>query len=101
MEAVTKERHAENLAQLNEIVPDWSNAVVTAGRSSIRATTPDRMPYVGALDAGLYVSTGYGSRGLLSAPLAAEIIASSMVGEMLPVTRALAQAVDPLRFRKA
>jgi tRNA 5-methylaminomethyl-2-thiouridine biosynthesis bifunctional protein len=98
---VTTARHEENRTQLREILPDWPPTEVIGGRSSIRATTPDRMPYVGVLDAGLYVSTGYGSRGLLSAPLAAEIIASSMVGEMLPVTRALAQAVDPLRFRKA
>jgi tRNA 5-methylaminomethyl-2-thiouridine biosynthesis bifunctional protein len=55
---------------------------------------------VGAVDAGLYVSTGHGSRGLLSAPLAAEIIASAIAGEISPVTVTLANAVRPLRFTK-
>jgi tRNA 5-methylaminomethyl-2-thiouridine biosynthesis bifunctional protein len=55
---------------------------------------------VGAVDRGLYVSTGHGSRGLLSAPLAAEMIASMIAGEMSPVAQALAKAVNPLRFKK-
>ncbi len=101
MLAVTDARHAENMEQLQQILPDWPHGEVVRGRSSIRATTPDRMPYVGAVDAGLYVSTGHGSRGLLSAPLAAEMIASSMAGEMSPVTQALAKAVNPQRFKKA
>lgn len=97
---VTAERHRENLAELGSILPDWWQGGAVTGRSSIRATTPDRMPYVGTLAEGLYVSTGHGSRGLLSAPLAAEIIASSIAGESSPVGAELRKAVHPLRFRK-
>ena len=58
------------------------------------------LPYVGALAEGLYVSAGHGSRGLLSAPLGAEIIASAIAGEHTPVTADLLAAVNPLRFTK-
>ncbi|MDX2096000.1 MAG: bifunctional tRNA (5-methylaminomethyl-2-thiouridine)(34)-methyltransferase MnmD/FAD-dependent 5-carboxymethylaminomethyl-2-thiouridine(34) oxidoreductase MnmC [Alphaproteobacteria bacterium] len=100
MLAVTPARHDENREALLAILPQWHTGDAIAGRSSIRATTPDRLPYIGALAHGLYVTTGHGSRGLLSAPLAAEIIASDLTGETPPVTQALLKAVHPLRFRK-
>lgn len=98
--AVTDARHAENMSELNALLPDWFKGEVTAGRSSTRATTPDRLPYIGQLEEGLYVSTGHGSRGMLSAPLAAEIIASMMVGEALPLAPELAAAMRPTRFNR-
>ena len=99
--AVTPARHAENHAELETILPGWLRITPDRGRSSIRTTTPDRLPYVGALSAGLYLSIGHGSRGLLSAPLAAEMIASMVTGDALPVTQHVRQTVDPLRFTKA
>lgn len=99
MHAVTDARHAENIVELANVLPGWFNGKAIGGRSSLRATTPDRMPYIGALDDGLYVSTGHGSRGLLSAPLAGEMIASAISGEQSPVSVALAAAVHPLRFK--
>ena len=98
MHAVKHERHAENITELAKVLPGWFTGEAVKGRSSLRATTPDRMPYIGALDEGLYVSTGHGSRGLLSAPLGAEMIAGMISGEQLPVTSALAATVDPKRF---
>lgn len=97
---VTAARHQENAAELAAMLPGWLQGSMVAGRSAVRATTPDRLPYIGRVDAGLYVSTGHGSRGMLSAPLAAEIIASSLAGEASPVSAPLAQAVAPGRFRK-
>jgi tRNA 5-methylaminomethyl-2-thiouridine biosynthesis bifunctional protein len=47
---------------------------------------------------GLYGSFGFGSRGLLWAGLGAELIASLLEGEPLPVERRLAEALDPGRF---
>lgn len=98
LQTVTPARHAENIAELNALLPHWFQGEVTAGRSSVRATTPDRMPYIGQLDEGLYISTGHGSRGLLSGPLAAEIIASHIAGEASPVTDVMEAAVCPRRF---
>ncbi|MBX9725923.1 MAG: FAD-dependent 5-carboxymethylaminomethyl-2-thiouridine(34) oxidoreductase MnmC [Rickettsiales bacterium] len=101
MLGVTAARHDENRAALSAIMPSMPALEIVSGRSSIRATTPDRMPYIGAIDTGLYVATGFGSRGLLSAPLAAEIIASEVASEMPPVTQALLHAVRPTRFMKS
>jgi tRNA 5-methylaminomethyl-2-thiouridine biosynthesis bifunctional protein len=47
---------------------------------------------------GLYGLLGYGSRGLIWAPFAAELLASSLEGEPLPIERTLAEALDPARF---
>ncbi len=98
MLSVTPARHDENCTELENILPGWRRGEPVGGRSAVRATTPDRLPYVGALEDGLYVSTGHGSRGLLSAPLAAEMIASAVLGEPAPVMPELARALDPRRF---
>ena len=49
---------------------------------------------------GLFVLAGLGSRGLTAAPLAAEILASEIMGEPSPVPRYLQQALSPARFLK-
>jgi tRNA 5-methylaminomethyl-2-thiouridine biosynthesis bifunctional protein len=54
----------------------------------------DRLPWLH----GLYVNTAHGSKGLLTAPLCAEIIASLLENEPVPVDVALARALDPNRF---
>ncbi len=94
--AVTDANHQRN--QQEVAAYDWLNPTPIGGRTSIRATTPDRLPYVGQLDKGLWVSAGHGSRGMLSAPLAAEIIAAAIHGEAAPVTTDLLSAVHPHRF---
>ena len=94
------------------------------GRVAIRAASPDKTPYAGpvpdaahwreaystlAKDArripdtpgahhpGLWISAAHGSRGLASAPLCAEVIASRICDEPLPVERALADHLHPGR----
>lgn len=47
---------------------------------------------------GLYLSTGHGSRGLTSTPLCAELIASQVCGEPLPLEPELQRALSPTRF---
>ena len=96
--AVTDANHAENLHHAREALGDWADGLQPrAGRTSRRATTPDRLPYVGKVEDGLYVSIGHGSRGMISAPLAAEVIAAQLGGEMVPLTPALLRAIDPRR----
>ena len=48
--------------------------------------------------ANLFMLGALGSRGLCSAPLAAEILAAQIFGEPLPVDRELAAALSPNRF---
>lgn len=95
------------------------------GRVGWRATTPDRLPLVGALpwhadrlnasgharreqvrmlprqrDAwgGLYALTGLGSRGITWAALAGELLAHWVTGMPCPVEAELRDALDPARF---
>jgi tRNA 5-methylaminomethyl-2-thiouridine biosynthesis bifunctional protein len=66
-----------------------------------RCTTIDRLPAVGALDAGsqpnLWVSTGFGSRGLTYAALCAELLAAQLGGEPVPVEASLAKCIAATR----
>lgn len=47
---------------------------------------------------GLYAALAYGSRGLTWAALGAELLASQIDGEPLPLELELAEAVDPARL---
>lgn len=85
------------------------------GRVGFRPVSPDKIPIVGELYRadvmpqgrdlsavarlpGLHVATGYGARGAVWAPLMAELLASQISGEPLPLESDLAGAVDPARF---
>jgi tRNA 5-methylaminomethyl-2-thiouridine biosynthesis bifunctional protein len=69
------------------------------GLAGFRATVPDRLPIFGAtMIPGVWTATGLGSRGLLWAPIGAEIIASRLEGEPSPLPRDLAGAISPRRF---
>jgi len=48
----------------------------------------------------VFAAFAYGSRGLLWSTLAAELIASELEAEPLPVEGALADAVSPGRFAR-
>ncbi|MFN3883985.1 MAG: bifunctional tRNA (5-methylaminomethyl-2-thiouridine)(34)-methyltransferase MnmD/FAD-dependent 5-carboxymethylaminomethyl-2-thiouridine(34) oxidoreductase MnmC [Rhodocyclaceae bacterium] len=116
--APTEEEHAANLARLEAMLPGWSARFAAgnlAGRVGLRPVSPDKLPLVGALPMptceprplahvewprlpGLFVASGFGARGFVWAPLMAELIASQILGEPLPIGHELAAAVDPARF---
>ncbi|MQT85773.1 bifunctional tRNA (5-methylaminomethyl-2-thiouridine)(34)-methyltransferase MnmD/FAD-dependent 5-carboxymethylaminomethyl-2-thiouridine(34) oxidoreductase MnmC [Pseudomonas sp. FSL R10-2964] len=101
------------------------NPDTLSGWAAFRCTSPDYLPIVGPFadpeqfasaygvlrkDArqvpdvpcpwldGLYVNSGHGSRGLITAPLSGEILAAWINDEPLPVSRAVAEACLPNRF---
>lgn len=115
-----------NLAKLERLAPnvEWSQQVVDHW-SGVRATTTDYLPVVGRVPnqaefmdlyaglesnskrwianvgpyyPGLYVCTGFGSRGLTTIPLCAEWLASLINNEMNFLPRNLQQALSPARF---
>lgn len=111
--------HAGNLERLERILPGTGarfDPAALDGLAGFRAVAPDRLPLIGALAdegapapknprlatlprlEGLYGAFAYGSRGLLWAGLGAEILASMLEGEPLPVEARLADALDPARF---
>ena len=109
--------HDENLSKVRSLLgdPGLVPDAPLRGRVGFRCVGPDRLPLVGALpDAtptgraerlrdlprhpGLYGLLGYASRGLIWAPLAAELLAAQLEGEPLPLERTLVEALDPARF---
>lgn len=133
--AVRQADHIHNLGQAKRLgawhrdlthpsdVPDMA---ALFGRTGWRATTPDRLPLVGALpwsidriqaasrkvrmdqvrliprqrteQGGLFVVTGLGSRGITWAALAGELLAHWVTGSPCPVEIGLRDAMDPARF---
>lgn len=73
-----------------------------SGRASLRATLPDRLPLVGAVDGqpGLYVAAGYASRGVVWAGVLGEALADQMTGQPRPLEIELMRAIAPGRFER-
>ncbi|WP_172600038.1 bifunctional tRNA (5-methylaminomethyl-2-thiouridine)(34)-methyltransferase MnmD/FAD-dependent 5-carboxymethylaminomethyl-2-thiouridine(34) oxidoreductase MnmC [Sulfuricystis multivorans] len=112
------EEHAANLARLTSMLPTLAgrfDPTTLAGRVALRPVSPDKLPLVGALPLstceprpiahvewprwpGLFVATGYGARGFVWAQLMAELLASHICNEPLPIGHELTAAVDPARF---
>jgi tRNA 5-methylaminomethyl-2-thiouridine biosynthesis bifunctional protein len=114
----------QNLARLAAILSVAPPEAPLAGRTGWRCVAPDRLPLVGALPdaaaaalmmgtetgraverlrdvprhAGLYGLLGYASRGLIWAPLAAELLVARLEGEPQPLEADLAASLDPARF---
>lgn len=100
----TTEASDRNLRTLAARLPQLARRLQARARSqaraAVRATTPDRLPFAGALEAdGLYVLGGLGSRGFCLAPLLAEHVAAIAVDAPSPLPADLAARVDPVRRR--
>lgn len=103
---------------------DWSEKVMGSW-CGIRAATPDYLPVVGAVpDAylfnkrfacladnakrwlpvdgaylpGLYICAGFGSRGLTTAPLCAELLAELINNEPKTLSQPMIKSLSPARF---
>lgn len=117
---VRPEEHQENQAKMQRTLStDVSSCSIVDGRAAIRGVTRDHLPLAGGLrpetdlqatlkdmpvsgwlpytDSGLFVLAGLGSRGLCSAPLAAELITALLLQEPLPCSLAVLRDLDPQR----
>ncbi|CCD28865.1 tRNA 5-methylaminomethyl-2-thiouridine biosynthesis bifunctional protein mnmC [Candidatus Glomeribacter gigasporarum BEG34] len=116
--------HMENLSRLHRLFPDTPVDIDLAsltGAVGFRCIARDRLPLIGALaderqpdlhrhasdkahlsglhrQPGLYGAFAYGSRGLIWAALAGELIACAIEREPMPIEAELINAVDPARF---
>jgi tRNA 5-methylaminomethyl-2-thiouridine biosynthesis bifunctional protein len=100
---VTSDR--ANLARLESILPGAGAqlaADAVSGRASLRATLPDRLPIVGAVDGqpGRFVAAGYASRGVVWAGLLGEALADLMTGQPVALDDEVMRAIAPGRFRQ-
>jgi tRNA 5-methylaminomethyl-2-thiouridine biosynthesis bifunctional protein len=94
--------HSENLANLAAYAPRLHQALGEVnvgsliGRASVRCSAPGSMPLVGEVQQGLYCSLAHGTRGLLSAGLAGEVLAAQMCGQLPPLPAFILDALAPL-----
>lgn len=116
----------QNRARLQACVPQqrWPAEVDVSGaqaRIGVRCASRDHLPVAGPvarlaaladhdvnapadqqsalpLHAGLYVLGALGSRGLCSAPLCGELVASEICGDPLPLAADLLEALHPARY---
>ncbi|MFW6322213.1 MAG: FAD-dependent 5-carboxymethylaminomethyl-2-thiouridine(34) oxidoreductase MnmC, partial [Guyparkeria sp.] len=99
---VREEEGAGNRQRLGSIAGSLAEGIPPGaplhGRASVRATTPDRLPLVGELVEGLWISTGHGARGLTWSAWLAEYILSRIEGTPSPLPRSLAAGLQPQRF---
>jgi tRNA 5-methylaminomethyl-2-thiouridine biosynthesis bifunctional protein len=98
--------HIENLYRLEMLLPGFGKTLDPAmldGRVSFRPMSPDRLPIVGPLSAseGRWIIDGFGARGLVFASICAELLASQIGGEPLPLENDLVAALAPARFSKS
>ena len=92
------EDHIENLHRLDMLLPGFGKNLDPTrldGRVSFRPMSPDRLPIVGPLVAneGLWIIDGFGARGLVFASICAELLASQIGDEPLPLEADLVAAV--------
>jgi tRNA 5-methylaminomethyl-2-thiouridine biosynthesis bifunctional protein len=57
---------------------------------------PGATPLVGEVEPALYCSLAHGTRGLLTAGIAGEVIAAAMCGQLPPLPESLLEALAPL-----
>ncbi len=124
--AYRADEQEQNRARLQACLPDqtWPAEVDVSGnqaRVGVRCASRDHLPVAGPvarlaaladhdvnapadqqsalpLHAGLYVLGALGSRGLCSAPLCGELVASEICGDPLPLAADLLEALHPARY---
>lgn len=116
-----------NYQQLARYLPELAGSLgeIRSSHAAIRMTTPDRYPVVGRLpemawskvqyadvrhgrkqqifppmqyQANVAMAAGFGSRGLVTSGLAAELLAAILHGEPLPLQASLYASLHPARF---
>jgi len=120
---LSEEDTSANLQALAHISPELFSQIALeriTGRVAWRSATKDYLPLAGQLidearlrnaiprynDApsvlpwlhGLYINAGHGSKGMITAPLCGELIASLIHQTSLPLDASIAASINPNRF---
>jgi tRNA 5-methylaminomethyl-2-thiouridine biosynthesis bifunctional protein len=125
--SLNSEKTDENFLQAQKYLPNIgiTRTDCENGHAAVRMATPDRFPYVGALPNidyyqkhysdlhqgkywkdyppanylnGLFIFAGFGSRGLTTTALCAEMLAALLNNEPLPFENKLLNQLHPARF---
>lgn len=125
---VRENEHQHNLAILQRALPQLADTLAVSprqGRVALRCSSADYLPLVGPVPdlpafiqtyaklrqdarwpfdsappllSGLFVNTGHGSKGLISCPISAQLIAAMLSGSPLPLETELVDILSPARF---
>lgn len=118
-ESLRQEDHRWNLERLSVLTGlQPAEGAKVDGRVSCRLQTPDRLPLIGPMPVacaasggrqdqvrllprhpGLWITGALGSRGLIWAPLAAQMLAAWVEGTPMPLEAELVDALDPARWQ--
>jgi tRNA 5-methylaminomethyl-2-thiouridine biosynthesis bifunctional protein len=90
------ESQESNISTPTPALPLQGGGSVFAGRAGVRCSVPGATPLVGEVEPGLYCSLAHGTRGLLTAGIAGEVIAAAMCGQLPPLPQSLLDALAPL-----
>lgn len=117
--------HSQNRQALATVMPNLNVPDATGGRAAIRGSSIDHMPVVGPVpdrdfydnhyadlhkgkressypvaqyQPGLFVNAGHGSRGLVTCPYSAQLIAAQVNNEPLPIEQSMSDLLHPGRF---
>lgn len=88
---------AENVARNRRFIGQGDIHLLRHRRAA-RCVSSDREPVIGRLDERTWITTAHGSMGTSSAPFAAAIIASDLLGWLPPIAPEVAPAISPQRF---
>ena len=125
---IREEEHQHNLELLKSVLPTLHQQLEPlprSGRVAQRAGSRDYLPLIGTLCnsykmaevyaglktnakaqftdeapwlEGLMINTGHGSKGLVSCPIAAEILAAEILNQPYPIEYELIRTLSPQRF---
>ena len=96
--APRKESDEGNMQRLSRILEEKIEPNKLENRVGFRIVVPDRLPIAGRIEGDTWGLLALGSRGLIWSALGAELIASQLEGEPLPLEGRLVDALAPSRF---
>lgn len=100
---VRAQDHDFVLQKLSQQIPQFDGtAEILGGRAALRCSTKDRIPLIGELPhfPRLYVSLAHGSHGLITARLAAKILASLCTSGPQILPKSVLRKLSPSRIIK-
>ncbi|MGW3962865.1 glycine oxidase ThiO [Amycolatopsis sp. NPDC005003] len=95
--AVTARGVRELLEGAERVFPAITEYELTETAAGLRAGSRDALPYLGALDGGVFAATGHHRNGLLMAPVTADAVVAWLEGEKPPEG---VEAASPARLHQ-
>jgi glycine/D-amino acid oxidase-like deaminating enzyme len=83
------------LERVGDVLEATRRVLVERHEAGVRPTSPDRRPWVGEVQPGIWVCNGLGTRGVLVAPWTVERLLDAMTGR----DAELPEEIDVRRFR--